>query len=107
MKRIRQLKAEGREDEAKVEKEKLHAVTFCATFDERRVGSMYQRYNRLMVIDIDKLESEEMERVRGCLEEIKTVATYWKSPSGRGWKGLVALNYLNDEKNMDAVDMHH
>ena len=107
VKNIRQLKTEGRENEAKQQKELLHAVTFCATFEDKRQGSLYQHYNRLMVIDIDKLEPDEMERVKNGLEENPLVAAYWKSPSGNGWKGLVALNYQNEEKRMDAVDMHH
>ena len=95
VKTIRQLKEQGKKDAADEVKNNLHAVTFCATFENLRRSSMYQQYNNLMVIDIDKLTEEEMERVRGCLEEDQKVATFWESPSGNGWKGLVALTYLH------------
>lgn len=104
---IRQLKAQGKQAEADEIKSNLHAVTFCATFNGRRLSSLYDTYNSLMVIDIDKLPEEEIERVKDCLEACPFVATYWKSPSGAGWKGLVPLNYLNQDKKTDVVEMHH
>ena len=107
VKTIRQLKAQGKQAEADEVKGNLHAVTFCATFENRRLSSLYQHYNNLMVIDIDKLPEDEMERVKSCLEENPVVATYWKSPSGFGWKGLVPLNYLHADRKTDVVDMHH
>ena len=105
--KIRQLKAQEKQDEADDIKSNLHAVTFCATFNGRRLSSLYHTYNSLMVIDIDKLREEEIERVKECLETCPFVATYWKSPSGAGWKGLISLNYLNQDKKTDVVDMHH
>lgn len=107
IKTIRQLKAEGKKDAADEVKNNLHAVTFCATFQTRRVSGMCQNYNNLMVLDIDKLPPEEMERVRGCLETSPQVATFWTSPSGAGYKGLVVLNFLNDDEKIDVVDKHH
>lgn len=104
---IRMLKTQGKNDEANEIKNNLHAVTFCATFPGRRLSGMYGQYNHLMVIDIDKLEGKEMERVRCCLENNPHVATYWESPSGFGWKGLVPLTYLSRDKNIDVVEMHH
>lgn len=105
--KIRKLKEQGRQDEANELKSNLHAVTFSATFKDRRLSSLYQTYNNLMVIDIDKLKDEEMERVRLCLEDNPIVACYWMSPSGSGWKGLVPLNYLHKDNKMDVVDIHH
>ena len=107
VKAIRQLKSQGKQDEADEVKGNLHAVTFCATFENRRLSGLYHKYNNLMVIDIDKLPEEEMERVRVCLEENPYVACFWKSPSGTGWKGLVPLSYLNIDKKTDVVEMHH
>lgn len=107
VKTIRHLKAQGKQAEADEVKGNLHAVTFCATFEGRRLSSLYHTYNSLMVIDIDKLPEEEIERVKDCLEACPFVATYWKSPSGAGWKGLVPLNYVNQDKKTDVVDMHH
>lgn len=104
---IRRLKAEGKKAEADEVKGNLHAVTFCATFNGRRLSGLYRTYNSLMVIDIDKLEEDEIERVKDCLDACPFVATFWKSPSGTGWKGLVPLNYLHTDKKTDVVEMHH
>lgn len=107
VKTIRQLKAQGKKDEANEIKGNLHAVTFCATFKGRRLSGLYERYNSLMVIDIDNLSKDEMDRVQDCLESNAYVATYWKSPSGTGWKGLVPLFFLHTDKHTDVVEMHH
>jgi len=107
IKMIRQLKTVGRIEEANEVKSNLHAVTFCATFQHRRLSSMYESYNSLMVIDIDKLDEREMDRVGDCLGKIEFVACYWKSPSGAGWKGLVPLQFLQNNKGLDVVNIHH
>lgn len=107
IKTIRQLKANNKEIEAGEVKNNLHAVTFCATFPNQRRSSMFGTYNNLMVLDIDKLPSEDMDRVAACLEDCPYVAAYWKSPSGAGYKGLTPLNYLHDDKKIDVVDKHH
>ena len=64
--KIRKLKEAAMTIEADEIKHNLHAVTFCATFKDRRLSSLYQHYNSLMVIDIDKLSNEEMDRTKGC-----------------------------------------
>lgn len=107
IKTIRRLKAQGKQAEADEVKNNLHAVTFCATFEGRRLSGLYKEYNPLMVLDIDKLPEGEMERVKNCLEDCPFVASYWESPSGNGWKGLVPLNYLHTDKKVDVVEMHH
>ena len=107
VKTIRFLKDHGKQQEANEVKQNLHAVTFCATFNSRRLSSLYKNYNSLIVIDIDKLEPDEMIRVKRSLEELPLIACYWISPSGSGWKGLVVIDYQNRTENMDVVDMHH
>lgn len=104
---IRKLKAQGKQAESDEVKNNLHAVTFCAYFPGRRLSGLYQKYNNLMVLDIDKLSEEEMIRQGGCLESCSLVAAFWKSPSGAGYKGLVPLHYLNTDKKIDVVEMHH
>lgn len=107
IKTIRQFRALGKQEEADEVKKNLHAVTFCATFRNRRLSSLYQTYNNIMVIDVDKLEPDEMVRVGNCLSGSELVACFWISPSGAGWKGLVPLNYLHKSNDMDVVDVHH
>lgn len=57
-------------------------------------------YNRLMTLDIDKLNAEEIVRVRKVLSEDPFVYAFWLSPSGMGFKGIVRLDFgdvtLND-----------
>ena len=107
VRKIRELNKVGKYEEACELKQNLHAVTFSATFYDRRLSSLYHQYNYLMVIDIDKLSVEEMERTKNCLEQNPVVACYWISPSGTGWKGLVPLQYKNEPKNADVVENHH
>ena len=53
-----------------------------------------------------KLNDEEMERVKTCLEQDDYVAAFWISPSGNGWKGLVGLEYKGGE-NENLISKHH
>jgi hypothetical protein len=80
----------------KAEKLKLPAVTFCGTFDSARRKEELKEYNELIVIDIDKLETDEMYRVSAILLEEDFVFSFWTSPSNNGVKGLVTLKYNYD-----------
>lgn len=57
-------------------------------------------YNRVMTLDIDKLTAEAMLKVRKDLLEDPFVYAFWLSPSGKGFKGIVRLDFgdviLND-----------
>lgn len=103
---LRKFKAEGKQDKADAIKSNLPAVTFCATFYGRRISNQYAHYNNLLVIDIDKLSKEEMARVKECLINDPYVASFWKSPSGNGWKGLVQLSYSEEAQILEASDRH-
>lgn len=103
---LRRFKAEGKQDRADAIKSNLPAVTFCATFDRRRISNQYAHYNNLLVIDIDKLSEEEMARIKECLMNDPYVASFWKSPSGNGWKGLVQLSYPEEVLILDVSERH-
>lgn len=62
-------------------------------------------YNRLLTLDIDKLDAEQMVKVRQNLEDDEHVFAFWLSPSGKGYKGLVPLNY-GDAEVADKVYWH-
>lgn len=62
-------------------------------------------YNRLLTLDIDKLDVEQMVSVRKNLEEDEHVFAFWLSPSGKGYKGLVPLDY-GDADIEDKVYWH-
>ena len=103
---LRRYKSEGNKIKADTIKSNLPAVTLSATFEGRRLTNAYAHYNNLLVIDIDKLNDEEMTRVEECLHKDPYVATYWKSPSGSGWKGLVFLQYSEETLNVDVSECH-
>lgn len=83
-------------------KEQLPAVTFCGTFIKGHKAEECVCYNKMMVIDIDDLEELQLKDVYKYLISDSYVAAFWLSPSGRGYKGLVNLEY--DEK-MDVFDV--
>lgn len=62
-------------------------------------------YNRLLTLDIDKLNAEQLVMVRQNLEEDEHVFAFWLSPSGKGYKGLVPLDY-GDADIEDKVYWH-
>ena len=74
-------------------KNQLPAVTFCGTFTKGHKAEECETYNNLLVIDIDKLSEMEMVEVRKVLQSEPYIASYWISPSGKGYKGLVCLDY--------------
>lgn len=76
-----------------VVKRGLPAVTFCGTFQNERRKENLQHYNSLMILDIDHIEESEIERIKKDLSGDEFVFAYWDSPSGKGIKGLVLLEY--------------
>ena len=74
-------------------KSKLPAVTFCGTFTKGHKAEECEHYNNLLVIDIDKLDEQDMIYTEECLQKEPYIAAYWQSPSGHGFKGLVHLSY--------------
>lgn len=81
------------EEKYKKIKNRLPAVAFCGTFAKGHKAEECVSYNNLLVIDIDKLKDEEMNAVKKVLQQEPCIASYWVSPSGRGYKGLVKLEY--------------
>ena len=79
----------------------LPAVTFCATFSDKRRRSNIKDYNELIVIDIDKLDAAMLKDVKMKLDLCPYVFSYWESPSKRGIKGLVPLSFEYDSENIE------
>lgn len=103
--RLRQILNDGDAEAYKAEKLRLPAVTFCGTFNESRKKEQLKEYNSLIVIDIDKLSLEELNRIKDLLITDEYVFALWVSPSNNGIKGLVALNFNFDLK--DNLDNSH
>lgn len=91
--RARHFLFENEEEKYKEIKNGLPAVTFCGTFMKGHRADECVSYNNLLVIDIDKLTEYEMSVVEKVLRQEPCIASYWVSPSGRGYKGLVKLDY--------------
>ena len=87
-------------------KSELPAVTFCGTFAKGHKADECTHYNNILVIDIDKLDEIQFESTRDSLMQDPYVAAFWVSPSGKGFKGLVELQYDDDLKKLNLKDRH-
>jgi hypothetical protein len=87
-------------------KKRLPGVTFCASFKKIRKKEYIENYNNLIVIDIDKLGPEELQRNKDVLKNDEYVFTYWVSPSEKGIKGLIYVSYKNNIIE-EGIDKSH
>lgn len=71
----------------------LPAHILSGTFKGGHGLANLMEYNRQMTLDIDKLSAEEMVTVRKKLMDDPYVYAFWMSPSGKGYKGIVKLDY--------------
>jgi hypothetical protein len=99
---LRELLATGDHESYKAEKLKLPAVTFCGTFNQERKKENLKEYNQLVVIDIDKLTTEQLIKTIQHLENDKYVFSFWLSPSNMGLKGIVQLKYNFEITDIDV-----
>lgn len=103
--RLRSLLKDGNLEAYNNHKKNLPAITFGGTFKETRKKSSLKRYNSIIVLDVDKLDEKELLRVKKCFLEDNVVFSFWESPSQKGIKGLVYLQYSFelDENNIDNL----
>ncbi|NUN10316.1 MAG: PriCT-2 domain-containing protein [Ignavibacteriaceae bacterium] len=104
--KLRDLLRNDKKDEYNIHKKILPAVTFCATFNGERKKSKIKDYNSLIVLDIDKIDEQELKRIKECLSAEPIVLSFWESPSKNGLKGIVSLSYTF-ELNTDNIDSVH
>lgn len=86
-------------------KDTLPANVFSGKFEGGHSANNIVTYNRLMTLDIDKLNSEQLVKVKRDLMGDEHVFSFWLSPSGKGYKGLVLLDY-GDIDLADKVYWH-
>lgn len=103
---LRLLISKGSKEEYNSHKRTLSAVTFCGTFDAERKKTKIKSYNSLIVLDVDKLDENELLRVKNCFHTEPIVFSFWDSPSKEGIKGLVSLRYTF-EINSEIVERAH
>ncbi|SDH07594.1 Primase C terminal 2 (PriCT-2) [Flavobacterium omnivorum] len=104
--KLRNLLLDDKKEEYNTHKKNLPAVTFCATFEKKRRRENIKTYNSIIVIDIDKLESKELEHNINLLKNDSYVFSFWKSPSNEGIKGLVCLKF-DFEIEYNEIDKIH
>lgn len=104
--RLRSLLNSGDAEGYSSHKKNLAAVTFCGTFNKARKKAALKKYNYLIVLDIDKLSEDELQRVKECFFKDDLVFAFWESPSQKGIKGLVHLNF-STEPEADKLDKAH
>jgi len=107
--KLRELLSNNLFDNYVNEKKKLPAVTFCGTFNGIRKREFIKEYNQILVIDIDKLDEQEFERVKSIVESEEFVFASWISPSQNGIKGLISLSFKSDVNSTDIelIDIRH
>jgi hypothetical protein len=87
-------------------KKRLPAVTFSATFNISRTRENIKYYNSLIVIDIDKLEEDQIVKCYDILLKDEFVFAFWRSPSNNGFKGLVELEFADIAPEIDLDTKH-
>ncbi len=103
---LREFYFKGDKDNYETHKRKLPVVTFCGSFGTKRSKDFLKEYNYLVVLDIDKLGSIELDRIKQVLLNDKYFFSFWESPSKDGIKGLIHLKYsFNIIEN--GVDYSH
>lgn len=104
--RLRKKLEEGDKEYYDNYKKQLPAVTFSGTFNLNRSFNKLKTYNSLIVIDIDKLSSEKLIENYKQLLSNDYVFSFWRSPSNKGFKGLVSIEYLIEEIETDLDKLH-
>ena len=74
----------------------MPAVTFCGTFAYGHRIENISQYNDIVIIDIDHIEQQEFDRIMSCLKADPYVFAVWISPSGKGIKALIPIQYNTD-----------
>jgi len=72
-------------------KSELPAVTFCGVFNEMRKSEKISFYNKLIIIDIDDLESDNIDIFRKKIKNDEHTYSMFLSPSGNGLKILIKV----------------
>lgn len=86
-------------------KKRLPAVTFCGIFDDSRKTRDVKHYNEIIILDIDKLTTDQLREAKVILEKDKYVFSFWESPSKNGLKALIKIkfNFLYDLSDFEFI----
>lgn len=104
--RLREFLRTNENEKYDAYKKLLPGVTFSGTFNSQRRKEAITNYNKIIIIDIDKLSQEELLRIKGILFSDPFVFTFWESPSKNGIKGLINLNFDHEIVNSTINEEH-
>jgi hypothetical protein len=90
--RIRNLFQDEKDKEANELKKQLPAFTASGEFHKERIKEKIIQYNQLVMLDIDDLESDQIETLRQLTNENSYTYCSFLSPSGYGLKICVKVD---------------
>jgi hypothetical protein len=93
----RKLYAEGKKDEYDKLKDKLPGFTLCGTFEPTRCVANLKTYSGFIILDIDKLEFEQVPDLFKKICSIPLTFSCFLSPSGAGLKIIVRVSSNEDQ----------
>lgn len=106
---LRKLLADGNDAEYKKQKRFLPAFTPSASFSGGRTLKHIRQYNALIILDIDKLNPENLEKIFAQVSEISFTYACFRSPSNLGFKILVKTDAEQSThlQTFEAVKNHY
>ncbi|SFE03294.1 BT4734/BF3469 family protein [Spirosoma endophyticum] len=75
----------------KASKIQLPAVAFSGLFSASRKSEALVKYSNLLVIDVDGINSSEVQEIKMLIASDKHIFASWISPSGKGVKALISV----------------
>ncbi len=104
--KLRSLLKEGQKENYTINKKSLPAVTFCGTFERDRKSSNLKIYNSILVIDVDNVETNILEKYKKVFFAENFIFSFWESPSGKGLKGLINLKFNFEINHFNVISAH-
>ncbi|MBA3647265.1 MAG: DUF3987 domain-containing protein [Chitinophagales bacterium] len=89
---LRQLVAEGNTDAYNTAKKRLPSFAPCGIFDGARKADRLKAYSGFVVLDLDKLSSEQVYQIKEKITTSPFTFSCFSSPSGSGLKILIEVN---------------
>ena len=86
------LLSEGKKKEYTEAKKQLPAFTPSASFAGGRKIEFLQEYSKLLILDIDKIDTETLHKIKQQSIQCKYTHLCFVSPSGKGLKILIKIN---------------
>lgn len=101
---IRELSAKGNIVSCRAKKKQLPAFVFSGILFDTRYKFDISGYTSLLIIDIDKID--DIEATISILKSDIHIVSVWRSPSGKGLKALLYLEYTDAIENGNIWIVH-